>query len=84
MMTIVPCINFIPWDVFGIIDDSIDQISTPISGPRGSYEGTAHKAKYADAKQAFYSGYVKDHGIKLGTIFLPNGLSTLFGPVSTK
>jgi hypothetical protein len=33
-MTIVPGINFLPWDVFAFIDDSIDRISTPSSGPR--------------------------------------------------
>ncbi len=57
---------------------------TPFSGPRGDYGGTACKAEYADAQQAFYSGYVKDHGIKVETIFLSNGLSTLFGPVSAQ
>jgi hypothetical protein len=34
-MMIVTGLNFIPWDVFGFIDDSIDCISTPFSGPRG-------------------------------------------------
>jgi hypothetical protein len=28
-VTIVPGINFMPWDVFAFIDDSIDRISTP-------------------------------------------------------
>jgi hypothetical protein len=36
-MTIIPGINFMPWDVFAFIDDSIDRISTPFSGPRGDY-----------------------------------------------
>ena len=83
-MTIVPGINFMPWDIFGFIDDSIDRILTPFSGPRGDYGGTASKAEYADAQQAFYSGYIKVHGIKVETIFLPNGLSTLFGPMSAR
>jgi hypothetical protein len=83
-LTIVPGINIMPWDVFGFIDDSIYRILTPFSGPRGDYEGAARRAKYADAQQAFFSGYVKDHGIKVKTIFLPNGPSTLFGPVSAR
>ncbi len=33
-MTIVSGINFMPWDVFAFIDDSIDRISTPFSSPR--------------------------------------------------
>jgi hypothetical protein len=40
-MTIVPGINFLPWDVFAFINDSIDCISTPFSGLRGEYEGAA-------------------------------------------
>ena len=81
-MTIIPGINFMPWDVFAFIDDSIDRISTPFSGLRGDYEGAARRAEYADAQQAFYTGYIKAHGIKVETVFLPNGLCTLFGPVS--
>ncbi len=69
MMTIVPGINFMPCVVFGFIDDSIDQILTPFSGPRGNYEGAAHKAEYADAQQAFYSSYIKNHKIKVEIIF---------------
>ena len=83
-MPIVPGINFMPWDVFAFIDDSIDCISTPFSGPQVDYEGAAHKAEYADAQQAFYTGYIKAHGIKVETVFLPNGLCTLFGPVSAR
>ena len=60
-MTIVPGINFMPWDVFAFIDDSIDRISTPFSGPRGDYEGAARRAEYADAQQAFYTGSIKAH-----------------------
>ncbi len=81
-MTIVPGIIFLPWDVFAFIDDSIDCISTPFSGPRGDYEGAVRRAEFANAQQAFYTGYVKGHSIKVETVFLPNGISTLFGPVS--
>ena len=83
-MTIVPGINFLPWDVFGFIDDSIDRICTPFSGPRGDYEGAARKEEYADSQQAFFTGYIHAHGIKVETVFLPNGLCTLFGPVSAR
>jgi hypothetical protein len=66
---IVPGFNFIPWDVFRFIDNRIDKILTPFSGPNGNYEDATRKAEYADAQQAFYFGYVKDHGIKVETIF---------------
>ena len=72
-MTIVPGINFLPWDIFGFC--------MPFSGPHGNYEGAAHRVEFADARQAFYTGYIKDHGLKVETVFLPNGISTLFGPV---
>jgi hypothetical protein len=49
-MTIVPGINFIPWDIFGFIDDSIDPISAFFLGPRGNYEDATCKAEYADAQ----------------------------------
>jgi hypothetical protein len=49
-MTIVPGLNFMPWDVFGFIDDTIDEILTPFSGPRGDYEGAARKSDYTDAQ----------------------------------
>jgi hypothetical protein len=83
-MMIIPGINFMPLDVIAFIDYSIDCISTPFSGPCRDYEGAAHRAEYADAQQAFYTGYIKAHGIKVETVFLPNGLCTLFGPVSAR
>jgi len=83
-MTIVPGINFLPWDVFAFIDDSIDSICTPFSGPRSDNEGAARRAEYADSQQAFYTAYIKGHGIKVETVFMPNGICTLFGPVSAR
>jgi hypothetical protein len=82
MITIIPGINFLPWDVFGFIDDSIDRICTTLSGPRGDYEGAARKEEYADSQQAIFTVYIHAHGIKVETMFLPNGLCTLFGSVS--
>jgi hypothetical protein len=83
-VTIVPGINFLPWDVFAFIDDSINRISTPFSGPRGDYEGAARRAQFADVQQASYTGYIKEHGIKVEIVLLPNSISTLFGPVSAR
>jgi hypothetical protein len=81
-MMIFPGLNIMPWEVFGFIDDSIDCISIPFSGLRGDYKSAASRVKYANVQQAFYSGYVKDHGIMVETIYMTNGLLTLFGPVS--
>ena len=64
IMTIVPSIKFIPWDVFAFINDSIDHISTPFSGPRRDYEGAVRKAEYANVQQA-----IKTHRIKIEIVF---------------
>jgi hypothetical protein len=80
----IPGLLHLPFDVIGFIDDSIDRCSTPMSGPRGDYEGAARKAAYEDAQRAFYTGYKKFHGIKVEAIHLPNGMSFLFGPVSAR
>lgn len=77
-------IDFLPWDIFGFFDDSIDQCSVPFSGPRGDYEGAARREEYEDAQRSVYSGYKHFHGIKVETVFLPNGLSTVFSPVSAR
>ncbi len=37
--------------------------------------------QYIDAQETVYSGWKKLHGIKVETVFLPNGISTVFGPV---
>jgi hypothetical protein len=82
MMTIVPGINFLPLDVFGFIDNSISCICTTLCVTLRDYKDTALKAIHLDAQQAFYSGYIKAHSLKVKTIFLQNSLSTLYGLVS--
>ena len=82
--SIIPGLEFLPWDVFGFLDDSIDRICAPFSGPRGDYQGAARKEEYDEAQRAVYTGYKKCHGIKVETVFLPNGITTVFGPVSAR
>jgi hypothetical protein len=52
-MTIIPGLNFMLWEVFGFINNTIDKILTPFSGLHGDYEGAAPKAEYADTQQAW-------------------------------
>ena len=61
------------------MDDTIDPTCTPFSGPRGDYAGAARKVEYASAQRAVYTGYKKLHSIKMETVFLPKGSTTLFG-----
>ncbi len=83
-MNEVEGLNFLPFDIFGFIDCSIDRICRPFSGPDGDYEGAPRKEPYARTQRAFYTGYKKCHGIKVETVLLPNGISTVFGPVSAR
>jgi hypothetical protein len=46
--------------------------------------GAARNADYDEMQRAFSTGYKKFHGIKYESILLPNGLVTLFGPVSAR
>jgi hypothetical protein len=77
-------LSFLPFDIFAFIDCSIDKICRPFSGPAGDFEGAGRRDVDGIAQRAFYTGYKKIHGIKVETIFLPNGLCTLFGPVSAR
>jgi hypothetical protein len=77
-------LSFLPFDIFGFIDCSIDRICKPFSGPAGDYEGCGRKEEYSRTQRAFYTGYKRIHGIKVETVLLPNGISTIFGPVSCR
>ena len=77
-------LNFLPFDIFGFINCSIDTICRPFSGPDGDYTCTPRKEQYACTQRAFYIGYKKCHGIKVETVLLPNGISTVSCPVSAR
>ena len=81
---LIPGLRFLPWDIFGFIDCSIDQISTPFSGPRGDYEGAARQVEFPDGQRAYYSGYTHYHGYKVLTVVTPDGISYVYGPVSAR
>ena len=40
-------LNFLPFDIFGFIDCSIDRICQPFLGPDGDYVGAPRKDNYA-------------------------------------
>ena len=58
-------LSFLPFNIFGFIDCSIDKICRPFSGPAGDYEGAGRKENYTDTQRAFYTGYKRLHGIKV-------------------
>ena len=49
-------LEFLPFDIFGFIDNSIGRISTPFSGLQEDYASSAQRAQYANTQRAFYSG----------------------------
>ncbi|KAL7502369.1 hypothetical protein ACHAXN_000778 [Cyclotella atomus] len=77
-------LNFLPFDIFGFVDCSIDKSSRPFSGPDGDYVGAPRKSQYYRTQRAFYTGYKKCDGIKVEIVLLPNGICTIFGPVSAR
>jgi hypothetical protein len=52
-MTEIQGLNFLPFEIFGFIDCSIDKICRPFSGPDGDYVGAPQKEQYDGAQRAF-------------------------------
>ena len=77
-------LNYLPFSLFGFIDCSIFQINRPYAGPNGDFVGSPRRPEHHDAQRAVYTGYKKFHGIKIETVHLPNGISTVFVPVFSR
>ena len=77
-------LRFLPFNIFGFIDCSIYQCRRPFAGPAGDYIGAPHKSQYYRTQQVVCTRYKKLHGVKVETVMLPNGISTIFGPVSAR
>jgi hypothetical protein len=75
-------LNFFPFSIFGFINCLINRVSRPFSGSDGDYVGALQKAKHDTVQRLIYKGYKKCHGIKVETVMLPKGISTVFGPTS--
>ena len=82
--TIYPGLNGSPFNICGLIDCSIDATRAPFSGPADDCEGAPRRPEYHAAQESIWSGWKKLHGIKVETVFFPNGLTCLFGPVSCR
>ena len=79
-----PGLAFCPYRIFGFIDCSIYRMNVPFSGPSGNFKGAPRKRKYAVTQQAFYTGWTHVHGLKVEVVYLPNGISTVYGPMSCR
>lgn len=69
---------FETWRTFGIIDDTTLKTSRPSAGPETDEQHAPRRINGHLIQKAFYSGYLKRHGLKFQTLLLPNGL---FGSV---
>jgi hypothetical protein len=81
---IIGGLNHCPLPIFGFIDCSIDKTCRPHSGPDGNYVGAPRKEFQDEYQRAVYTGFKKFHGIKMETLELPNGISTVFGLTSAR
>lgn len=77
-------LNFLPFVIFGFIDCTIFRICRPYSGPAGDFVGAPRNSRYYNAQRAVYTRFKKLHGVKIETVMLPNGISTVFGPTSAR
>ena len=82
--TWVPGLEKLPYNICMFIDDTIDRVRVPYSGPAGDFIGAPRRQEYMDAQESIFTGYKKIHGLKTQTVFFPNGMSTVYGPVSAR
>ena len=79
-----PGLANLPFWIFGFMDCSIYRSNVPYSGPHGDIVGAGRKPWYHIMQRAIYTGWKSIHGMKIETVRLPNGMSTVFGPVSCR
>lgn len=79
-----PGLAYLPYWIFAFIDCSIYRGNVPYSGPDGDVVGAGRKPWYEIMQRAIYTGWKCIHGMKIETVRLPNGISTVFGPVSCR
>ena len=73
-----------PMRVFAIIDCKVYKTNVPFSGPRDGDVGAPRKRRYGTAQEAFFTGHRSRRSWKVENVLLPNGISTMFGPVSCR
>jgi hypothetical protein len=55
-----------------------------MSGPDRDYVGAPRKPQQYEIQRSVYTACKKLHGLKVETVLLPNGISTVFGPISAQ
>jgi hypothetical protein len=71
--------------IVGFLDCKIDETCTPGTGPMNDEELAERRPGAEIIQRALYSGYLKNHGLKVLTVVFPNGIiAYLYGPVSAR
>lgn len=79
-----PGLAFLPFRMFSFIDCSATDTNTPFSGPEGDYNGAPRRPQYRIAQRSVYTRFKSMHGVKTQTVMTPDGIHTVFGPVSAR
>lgn len=79
-----PGLHYLPIRIMSFIDCSATDTNTPFSGPDGDYEGAPRRPQYQLAQRSVYTVYKSMHGVKVQTVMTPDGIHTVFGPVSAR
>lgn len=79
-----PGLSIMPHLTCMFVDCSITDSDVANSGPDGDYEGAPRKPRAAITNEALYTRFRHTHGLKVETAHLPNGITTVFGPVSCR
>ena len=61
-------IPFERWRVFGIIDNTYIKTCRPGGGPANDTEHAPRRVGAHEIQRAFYSGYLRAHGLKYQTL----------------
>ena len=67
-----------------MIDGSITETSTTLTGADGDYYGSMRREHAYITQRSIYSGYKKLHGLSNLMLCLPNGIHYMYGPCSMR
>lgn len=73
-----------PFPIIGMIDASLYQTCICYAGPHGDYAHAPRRPEYALFQRSIFTGWKKRHGMKILTVYLPDGTSYVFGPNSMR
>ena len=73
-----------PFPIIGLIDASLYETNVCYSGPDGDYVNAPRRPEYALFQRSIFTGWKKKHGLKILTVYLPDGSSYVFGPNSIR